>query len=186
MHDNSYFHDITNLLRTSIHPEVCHFRAGNHPGINWYLKTVCPMPNLMQIDKFGYGLMWSTLAEEDSNSVKIVPHAYDWEGNDIPYMASVWLNIECDIIISMHPKTGYNLILVDRNIGSDFYVNNLLELLVLAREQTKGMEDIAKYLGELDEIEEIALILKKEIDAENASEIRKEFKVVDGGLEEDE
>jgi len=140
----------------------------------------------MQIDKFGYGLIWSTLAEEDSNSVKIVPHAYDWEGNDIPYMASVWLNIECDIIISMHPKTGYNLILVDRNVGSDFYVNNLLELLVLAREQTKGMEDIAKYLGELDEIEEISLILKKEIDAENAVEIRKEFKVVDGGLEEDE
>lgn len=185
MNKDAYFHDITNFLRTSTHPEVYHFRAGNHPGEEWYLKTVCPMPNLMQIDKFGHGLLWKALSEESPESVKIVPCAYDWEGNDIPYMASVWLNVECDIIISMNLKTGYNLILVDRIVGGDFYVNNLLELLEVAREETKGMEDIEDYLGELDEIEEIALVLKKEIHSENATQIRKEFRVVDGGLEEE-
>ena len=188
MNNDTYFHDITNFLRTSTHPEVYHFRAGNHPGETWYLKTVCPMPDLMQIDKFGHGLLWQTLSGENPEAVKIVPYAYDWEGNDIPYMASVWLNIECEIIISMHPKTGYNLILVDRMVGGDFYVKNLLELLEVAREETKGMEDedIEDYLGELDEIEEIALVLKKEIQAGIATQIRKELKVVDGGLEEDE
>lgn len=186
MKEDAYFYNITNFLRTSIHPEVSHFRAGNHPGEEWYLKTVCPMPNLMQIDKYGHGLLWQALAKENPIDIKIVPHAYDWEGNDIPYMASIWLNIECDIIISMHPKTGYTLISVDRHVGEEFYINSLFELLESSREETKDMDDIEDYLCELDEIEEITIVLQKEIYSKNATQTRKEFKVVDGGLEKED
>ena len=73
-------------------------------------------------------------------------------------MASNVLKFELAIINTMNQETGYNLILVDRAVGSDFYVNNLLALLAVAREKTKEMEDIADYLGELDEIEEIVCI----------------------------
>lgn len=186
MNDIAYFHNITDFLKNSTHPEIYHFRAGNHPGAAWYLKTVCPMPDLMQIDKFGHGLLWQTLAAENPESVKIIPHAYDWEGKDIPYMVSVWLNIVCDIIIFMHPKTGYNLSFVDRIVGEEYYINNIFELVELSRDTTKSMKNINNYLNELDEIEEIVSVLKKEMHSKNATQIRKELKVVDGGSEEEE
>lgn len=186
MDDKDYFENITDILRNSTHPEVYHFRNGNHPGSNWYLKTVCPMPNLSQIDKFGYGLLWNSVAYDNPASTKLVAHAYDWDGKEIPYMASVWLNIECDVILSFGQLNGYNVLLVDRKTGNEFYVKNLRELLAITREQDCEIEQLAKRLDELDEIEEIANSLEKDARSEGAIQIRKEFKILDGGLEEDE
>lgn len=186
MDDKDYFQNITDILRNSIHPEVYHFRNGNHPGSNWYLKTVCPMPNLSQIDKYGYGLLWNSVAYDNPNSTKLVAHAYDWYGKEIPYMASVWLNIECDVILSFGQLNGYNILLVDRNTGNEFYVKNLREILNIIRNQTSENQMLMKRLDEHDEIKEIADELEKNVRSENAIQIRKEFKILDGGREEDE
>ena len=186
MDDKEYFQNITTILKNSTHPEVYHFRNGNHPGSNWYLKTVCPMPNLSQLDKYGYGLLWNSVAYDHPESVKLVAHAYDWEGKEIPYMASVWLDTECDVILSFGELCGYNVLLVDRNIGNEFYVKNLREIISITRGQECELDQLANRLTELDEMEAIADELEKDARAEGAIQIRKEFKVLDGGREEDE
>ena len=86
--DHYYFDGILDEIKDKINPEVTHFRKGNHPGPKWYLKTVCPTPNLKQIDKFGYGLLWANLAQQYPDKIKVVPHAYDWTGTEIPYMVN--------------------------------------------------------------------------------------------------
>ena len=55
--EKNYFKNILDEIENKINTEVYHFRNGNHPGPHWYLKTVCPLPNLTQLDKFGYGLL---------------------------------------------------------------------------------------------------------------------------------
>ncbi len=176
--ETEYFHGILKELEDAIHPEVFHFRNGNHPGSEWYLKTVCPMPKLRQIDKIGYGILWSNIANEHPDEVKLVAHAYDWRGDEIPYMTSVWLDVESDVIIKMEPLTGLNIVLVDRDVGKQFYIESLRTLINFTREESKWNEDIS--LDEIDEIEKIANVLEHQTKAEDAIQIRSNFKVLKG------
>ncbi len=177
--ENGYFDGIIKELEDATHPEVFHFRNGNHPGPDWYLKTVCPMPKLRQIDKIGYGILWNNIANEHPDETKLVPHAYDWNGNEIPYMTSVWLDIESDVIIKFEPATGLNIVLVDRDVGREFYIESLRSLIDYTREESKLDKDIS--LDEIDKIEEIAEILALETKDEDAIQIRNNFKVLKGG-----
>ncbi len=120
-YDYQYFQGILDNLTNKTHPEIYHFRKGNHPGPKWYLKTVCPTPNLKQIDKLGYGDLWFNLAKEEPNIIKLIPYAYDWHGNNIPYMVSVWIEIKHDVIITVDDVSGLEVLLVDRDYGHIFY-----------------------------------------------------------------
>ena len=184
MDDVDYFRNITNTLKNSLHPEVYHYRNGNHPGPDWYLKTVCPMPNLNQIDKFGYGLLWTSIIEDHPTIIKLIPHAYDWNGLEIPYMASIWINIKNDFILTFDQKTGYTIMLVDREVGEEFYINSLNDLILMSREESKNLKNVNKYLDELDEIEEIADLLGKEVKSKTTIQ-QNDLKLLDGGLNED-
>lgn len=188
-YDYQYFQGILDNLTNKTHPEIYHFRKGNHPGPRWYLKTVCPTPNLKQMDKFGYGALWSNLAKEEPNIIKLIPHAYDWYGNNIPYMVSIWIEVKHDIIITVDGVSGLEVSLVDRDYGHIFYVNNLKQLLSIARKETKTwFSNPSVELEELDDIEKIANFLdekmKYKLKGEAAQHIRKSFKLLDGGKEE--
>lgn len=178
--ETGYFQGIIKELEDAAHPEVFHFRCGNHPGSDWYLKTVCPMPKLRQIDKIGYGILWHNISHEHPDEIKLVPHAYDWNGNEIPYMTSVWLGVESDVIIKFESLTGLNIILVDRDVGKQFYIESLRSLIDYSREESKWEED-NMTLDELDKVEEIAEVLDRQTKAEDAIQIRSNFKVLKGG-----
>lgn len=177
--ETEYFSGILKELENATHPEEFHFRHGNHPGSDWYLKTVCPMPNLKQIDTIGYGILWDNLASEHSNEIKSVPHAYDWFGNEIPYMMSIWIDVKSDVIIKFEPSTGLNVILVDRDVGQQFHVESLKHLIEYSREESKWAEDIS--LDEIDAIEKIATFIEHSNKTENFIQIRNDFKVLEGG-----
>lgn len=179
-----YFENILDELKNKTHPETCHFRKGNHPGPKWFLKTVCPTPHLKQIDKYGYGVLWSNIAQENPEIVKLVDLAYDWNGDEIPYMASVWIHKEYDIIVSLDDTiTGYGLevIMVDRKTGSEFYLDNLKKLVSIGRNDTKWYTNPSLYLSELDNIDEIADLMESEFESLGATHIRKKFSIVEGG-----
>ena len=182
--EKSYFHGVLEKLNSATHPEVFHFRNGNHPGPNWYLKTVCPMPKLRQIDKIGYGNLWDNIAMEHPNDVLLVPHAYDWLGKEIPYMASIWLSVESDVIIKMDSLSGLNIVLVDRAIGNEYHVETLKKLIEFSRSNVEEIDNIA--IDELEQIEEIANLLERELKSESAIQIRNDFTVMDGGKNKEE
>lgn len=185
--ERNYFKGIIEELKNTVHPEEYHFRNGNHPGSNWYLKTVCPTPNLKQIDKIGYGVLWSNIERNHPNEVKIVPHAYDWHGNEIPYMASIWINIESDVIIKMDYIDGIKIVLVDRDIGNQYYVENIKELIDFSRDSTENYNVTdPSFLDELDIIDDISDLLEGECTIENSTQVKEKFRVLDGGKHEDE
>ena len=71
-----------------------------------------------------------------------------------------------------------------------FYVNNLKQLLNVARRETgTWLDNPSVDLKELDDIEKIANFLDKKMKyklrGEVAQYIRKEFKLLDGGKEEE-
>lgn len=184
--EKNYFKNILGEIENRVHPEVYHFRNGNHPGSTWYLKTACPMPNLSQLDKFGYGLLWSNVSDENPEIIKLVPHAYDWTGKEIPYMASVWIDIKSDVIFNYSEKVGYNIILVDRNIGNQFYVDTLRDLVTISRDNAQDFPDDIDLLDQIDNIEEIMNFLGKEIRSEDAVLLRNDFKILEGGKNKEE
>lgn len=189
MDDHYFFKDILIKLKNSTHPEVYHFRNGNHPGPNWYLKTVCPTPELKQIDRYGYGKLWLEIRKDYPDYIKIVPQAYDWNGNEIPYMVSVWLVNDIDIIMEVDIKTGLNVMIVDRIIGEEFHIEQARTMINQTRDRLIQDGDIISNirpeLEELDNIDEILDCLQKSIDHQETSllaqEIRKEFRVHSGG-----
>ncbi len=185
-YDYQYFQGILDNLTNKTNPEIYHFRKGNHPGPRWYLKTVCPMPNLKQLDKLGYGTLWYNLSKEEPDIIKLVPHAYDWHGNSIPYMISVWIEVKYDVIITIDDVVGLEVLLVDREYGHIYYVNNLKQLLNVARRDSGSwLDNPSVELKELDDIEKIANFLdkkmKNKLKGDVAKYIRKEFKLLDGG-----
>lgn len=173
---SNYFGGLTEELKNKIHPEIYHFRVGNHPGPEWFLKTVCPIPNLIQIDKYGYGTLWHELTQEYPTKIKIVPYAYDWNGNEIPYMVSVWVNKKIDILISLSDN-GFNISMVERQIGNEHYFYMTMSLIYNEREQSKWVDDID--LDDLDKIENIARILKDNIKSKDETHIK--FRIINGG-----
>lgn len=178
--DHHYFSGILEELRNKPNPEVHHFNNGNHPGPSWYLKTVCPTPHLKQIDKCGYGNMWLNLAAECPDKIRLVPHAYDWNGDKIPYMVSVWIEVNHDIIFTVaEPPQGIKVVLVDRNTGKEYYFKNLLHVINACRE---GLQtgNYVHDLKEIDDIETISKQLAEELKSATAEYKRKKFELLEG------
>ena len=90
------------------------------------------------------------------------------------------MGVESDVIIKFESLTGLNIILVDRDVGKQFYIESLRSLIDYSREESKWEED-NMTLDELDKVEEIAEVLDRQTKAEDAIQIRSNFKVLKGG-----
>jgi hypothetical protein len=112
---------LKDFLSTHLHPEVHHLRNMCHPGLDFWLKTICPDPRLIALDKEKWGYTWSENAEKYPNLISLVDVAFDWEGTKIPYTWSVWLHRSVDALIFVEG----NILLVEKSIGS---YNMFLEL----------------------------------------------------------
>lgn len=181
----SYFDDILAVLENSIHPEVYHFRKGNHPGKNWYLKTVCPMPNLKQVDHLGFGSLWQIFSETNPSIARLVPHAYDWQGREIPYCASIWVKIGMDVILAYSDIVGFQFDVVTEKDGQEYYIDQLMDQINDARIDSKfSIQYPHNELNQLDEIEQIAGILKKNTRVLEVDQLKNSLKVIAGGKQE--
>ena len=183
--ERNYFYGIVDYLKGATHPEVFHKRYGNHPGDDWYLKTVCPMPDLRQVDSIGYGALWKNVQVNHPNEVTIVPYAYDWNGKEIPYMASIWIRNDSDVILKLDPIEGVKVVLVDRDVGNTYYSETLYELIDITREAVDWFDNKDEIVAELEILDAIASNMAKgqgEID----EAAKKKFTLLDGGRDEDE
>jgi len=91
---------LEDFLNNFKHPTVYHIQYGRHPGNSWWLKTICPDPNLKQLDLEGFGNLWFNFADRYSNLIKLTDIAFDWTGEKIPNTWTVWLNDKMDVIIT--------------------------------------------------------------------------------------
>lgn len=190
--NNTQLDGIIQKFKASNHPEITHYRKGNHPGKDWFLKTVCPMPNLDQIDRLGYGGIWKRLSKEYPETIKIIPEAYDWEGNEIPYMISVWITSDTDVIFNYTDiNEQLEIIFVHRTAGQQIQLDKLNIITSVEKEKViEGIDlnvdkDIA-YIAELDKIKEIIVLLKKDLSKDNNVGEIKKFKLVKGGKNDDD
>ncbi|MFA5489437.1 MAG: hypothetical protein WC284_09490 [Candidimonas sp.] len=87
--------EIVKFLETATHPEIYHYRRGLHPGVGWWLKTICPDPSCERME--GVELTHSWIALTKTNAVILTEVAFDWQGNVIPHMWSVWLKESIDV-----------------------------------------------------------------------------------------
>lgn len=181
----SYFDDILSTLENSIHPEVHHFRKGNHPGKSWFLKTVCPMPNLKQVDHSSFGSLWKIFCQTNPGIARLVPHAYDWRGHEIPYFASIWVKTGMDVILAYSDKVGFQFDVVTEKDGREYYIDHLVNQIDQARMDSKlSIQYPYEQLNQLDEIEQIAEILKNNVRVLEVEELKNSLKVIPGGKQE--
>jgi hypothetical protein len=108
------FEELKEFLLTHPHPEIHHLRNLCHPGLHFWLKTVCPDPRLISLDKEKWGFIWSENAEKYSNLIQLVDVAFDWHGNKIPYTWSIWLHKSVDALMFIEGQ----ILLVEKAIGS--------------------------------------------------------------------
>ena len=125
--------NILEILGEETHPEIRHIRRGTHPGSQWWLKTICPDPQAIQLDREGWGAEWFNLSRDLRHVVHLTPIAYDWEGNKIAWTMSVWLRQDVDAVII---DTGSNtrIDLVERVVGERNTVQQLREVMDLITE----------------------------------------------------
>jgi hypothetical protein len=84
------FDGVWEILDSTIPPEISHYRAGNHPGLGWWLKTAVPKnTNLSNA--------WQTLATNHPTVVQMVHVAYNWQGAEIQSALSVWIRDNQDL-----------------------------------------------------------------------------------------
>lgn len=184
--DKSQLFGIIEKFKNSNHPEITHFRKGNHPGKEWYLKTVCPMPNLQQIDRMGYGELWEQLQDEYPDVIKLVPEAYDWDGIELPYMISIWIYNDTDVIFNYNDSIDQlEVIFADRDVGQQMQLEKIKNIISI--EKDKFINSIIddntrdKYNMELDNISEIVNHLKSNFTNTSQTKNKKQFKIVTGG-----
>jgi hypothetical protein len=150
---------IVEFLKTAVHPEIHHFRAGSHPGLGWWLKTVFPHDDFYQ-----YGRSWEIFASIHPDLVCIGETAYDWTGNQILGWGSVWVADDHDVQ------------LVPRAIG--------LQLIPIAPWETDL--DAAQSLMNLmidnpgDIIQQAALVIQRNAEKKLPNRNRRFFQIIRG------
>lgn len=147
---NYSFNGILNKIKNSTHPEEYHKKNGNHPGSNWYLKTVSPIPDLIQVDEFGFGLLWQTLSDEYPELIKLVTEAYDWNGVEIQNMVSIWLDQQIDIILGYDHYSGVSMSIISRDEGIEHYTYVLKHFLTLSKESLMARHSKSKTIKDVD------------------------------------
>lgn len=171
-----------NKIKKKNHPESYHEKNLNHPGSDWYLKTVCPNPELLQIDKHGYGLLWFNLYHEHPDKIKLISVAYDWNGTRIPYMTSIWVNKNYDIIFNYNDITGFKILVVDYKTGNEQFIRNLKSLLSTYEDNFESIDHLSDSLNEISYIKDIIDSIENMIDSNNIFENNEiDFKILQGG-----
>jgi hypothetical protein len=181
-----FFDQILSTLDNSIHPEVYHFRHGSHPGKNWFLKTVCPMPNLKQVDQLGFGALWEIFCIDHHKAAMMVPYAFDWKGNEIPYCASVWLRTGIDVLLTYSDIVGFQFDIVEEKEGREYYIDRIEEAISTARTNSRhSIEYPRETLNELDEIEDVLAVMRHNSRVLEIDELRNNLKVIPGGKDDE-
>lgn len=108
------FDDVWGTLHNSVPPEITHYQHQQHPGKDWWLKTAVfagtADPPLIRV--------WHSLQNQHPHLIKITPTAYDWQGNLIDQVHSVWIANHRDVRLSYHcPDFAYEI--VDQDISSN-------------------------------------------------------------------
>lgn len=96
--DSNEIESFLESLKQFRNPEMYHIQSSTHPGINWRLKTICPDPRLIRLDKERLGEKWFNFAESFPDFVQLVDTAFDWQGEPISYTFSVWVLKNYDVI----------------------------------------------------------------------------------------
>jgi hypothetical protein len=86
------FDGVWEILDNSIPPEICHYRQGHHPGVGWWLKTVVPNSDPIELLK-----VWQALAAKHHGLISISAWAYDWQEALIPNCSTIWIRDGADI-----------------------------------------------------------------------------------------
>lgn len=171
------FTDIVAFLESSTHPELYHVKAGSHPGPNWYLKTICPTPNLIRADTEGYGRSWEWFAKSNSALVKLVNIAFDWEGEKIPYASSIWIRQDIDILWEETGHTNEHALtfkVVSKLEGNKEIAYAILKMADVCQSGILKSDDA----NEINKIIEAAQALLDQYDELDSVRKRKGFKVI--------
>ena len=127
MLDNS-LQTVLDTIQEAINPEIYHFRYGTHPGRKYYIKTIIPGPNIINDDTYVFWQFWETLANRYPRVVRLIDHAFDWQGNKIEHWWTIWLEERIDIIWSWSRTDGIDFHLIDYDIGLKYSGVKALEV----------------------------------------------------------
>lgn len=86
------FDGVWEILDSSIPPEITHYRQGHHPGVGWWLKTVVPNSDSLDLLR-----LWMALSQKHSGLIAITSWAYDWQENVIANCSSIWIREGTDV-----------------------------------------------------------------------------------------
>jgi hypothetical protein len=135
--------DLQDILSTRSNPEIKHYQAYTHPGVNWYIKTV--LPDNRTDDSAYLNKFWDRLEDLYPKIIRITDLAFDWNGNRIDYCRTIWLRKEVDIIVTFdNGKLDYSLI--DYDEGLNISAKNLIN--ETEGDLKKAMELIASFTPE--------------------------------------
>jgi hypothetical protein len=138
------FHNVDNVLRTHRNPEIWHYSASLHPGVNWYIKTILPNHpannNATDIVRF-----WHKLESLYPKQILITETAFDWNGNKIQFCNTIWLNKKIDIKIKIDDLGKFDYDILDYDEGLHDSAKELLLLEPLTPELLDAVEFLIRF-----------------------------------------
>lgn len=105
------FENILDLLKTSVPPEISHYRSGTHPGKDWWLKTVIPTDK-----SAGPTIMWKKIQQKEPLNVLLTNSAVDWFENTIENANSVWIRHGIDLVVDVADNETGKFTYVIKNV----------------------------------------------------------------------
>ena len=169
--------DYTGVIETLIsgdNPEIWHADNLTHPGLAWSIKTVIPKPEHADNDTVDIIQLYHKIAETKYNFVRILPEAFDWNGNRLNEWDTVWV------------KRGWDIDFVEEN-GVMTY--NIVSSTKTATDIAKSLIDsISTQLAKLETIEareelldliEACEILSSMTSDYESKKLRSNFRVID-------
>jgi hypothetical protein len=107
------FESILDLLKTSVPPEISHYRRSTHPGKDWWLKTVIPTNQTA-----GPNIMWKKIQQKEPLNVLLTNSAVDWFENPIKDAHTVWVRQGIDLVVDFDETGDFTYVV--KNVTDSF------------------------------------------------------------------
>lgn len=121
--------NILNTISYNKNPEIYHYNATTHPGIQWYIKTICPSANLLTEQTRPIHKFWYNLQNIHPNLVKITDIAFLWDGSVFPNWNTIWLHEKIDIEWSITSNKEIDYKLIEFDIGLKLSAEKIEKLI---------------------------------------------------------
>jgi len=162
------FDGVWDQLEQTIPPEISHYHHAVHPGLGWWLKTAVPNE-----DTLGLLVVWDSISRAHPGLIHISDVAYDWKGQSIHNVSSIWLRESADVDVSF-VNGEFSYVIYPFDEATNRWGQKLKVALTKYKNKHKENFDINNW----HKLVEVAQLLKQWTTHRQAQVKRKGWKIV--------